>query len=77
MRTYHVIVHKEEEDTGYWAEVQELPGCFASGETLDDLEGDVRDAIDQHLAALREAGKTPPDAKEATDDSMRWEIAVA
>ena len=25
------------EDGGYWADVPELPGCFASGDTLDEL----------------------------------------
>ena len=37
-RTYMVLVHEEEDKEvgGYWAEVVELPGCFASGDTLDD-----------------------------------------
>jgi hypothetical protein len=26
------------EDGAYWAEVLELPGCFASGKTLDDVK---------------------------------------
>jgi predicted RNase H-like HicB family nuclease len=29
----------------YWAEVSELPGCFASGETLDELMAALREAI--------------------------------
>ena len=27
-----------EEQRAYWAEVSELPGCFASGRTLDELK---------------------------------------
>jgi len=54
MKTYTVIVHEEKaEEGGYWAEVEELPGCFASGDTLDELEDDVKAAIEQHLAALK------------------------
>ena len=38
--TFHALVH-EEEDGSYWAEVKELPGCFASGFSIDEL----RDAL--------------------------------
>lgn len=34
------------EDGAYWAEVVELPGCFASGKTLDEL----REALDEAVA---------------------------
>ncbi len=30
------VVH--EEDGSYWAEVKELPGCFASGRNLEELK---------------------------------------
>ena len=33
---FHAEIH--EEDGSYWAEVRELPGCFASGENLDELK---------------------------------------
>jgi predicted RNase H-like HicB family nuclease len=39
-----VVVH--EEDGGYWAEVRELPGCFASGRDLEELKEAVLEAID-------------------------------
>ena len=74
--SYTVIVH-EEEDGGYWAEVEELPGCFASGETLDELELDVKGAIEQHTAALRELGQPVPPGRGAAGLGIRrWEIAV-
>jgi predicted RNase H-like HicB family nuclease len=34
-----------ETDGSYWAEVSELPGCFASGLTMDELLEDLRGAI--------------------------------
>jgi predicted RNase H-like HicB family nuclease len=43
-----VRVHYE--DGAYWAEVLELPGCFASGATLDDL----KDALDEAIAMYLE-----------------------
>lgn len=33
------------EDGEYWAEVPELPGCFASGGTLDELFESLREGI--------------------------------
>lgn len=40
---FHAIVH--EEDGSYWAEVQELPGCFASGKDLNELQDALIEAI--------------------------------
>ncbi len=47
-REYRVLVH--EEDGSYWAEVAELPGCFASGRDLDELREAVVEAITLYLA---------------------------
>ena len=44
---YRVRVHHEE--GAYWAEVETLPGCFASGETLDELKEAVVEAIHLYL----------------------------
>jgi len=43
-----VNVHMEDES--YWADVPELPGCFASGDTLDELFNSVREGIQLYLA---------------------------
>ena len=40
---YTAEVHFE--DGSYWAQVRELPGCFASGDTLDELFAGLREAI--------------------------------
>jgi antitoxin HicB len=80
MRRYSVIVHEEppEDGGGYWAEVEELPGCFASGDTLDELEKDVREAIESHIAALRTVGKPIPEGRSSGENGVRrWEIEVA
>lgn len=43
-RALTVRVHDEGEGT-LWAEVVELPGCFATGDTEDELFDHVLDAI--------------------------------
>jgi len=38
------------EDGSYWADVPRLPGCFASGDTLDELFNSIREGIQLYLA---------------------------
>ncbi len=42
-----LVVHKEA--PGYWSEVRELPGCFASARTLDELRLAVGEAVGMYL----------------------------
>ena len=42
--TFHALVH-EEDDGSYWAEIKELPGCFASGFSLEELREALFEAI--------------------------------
>jgi predicted RNase H-like HicB family nuclease len=56
--TLKAIVHKAEEG-GFWAEVPDLPGCATQGETLDEVEANLREAIDAWLSVddeTRESG---------------------
>lgn len=46
------------EDGGYWAEIPELPGCLASGDTLDELFESLQDGVALYLAD--EAGQSGP-----------------
>lgn len=48
--TLKAIIHEAEEG-GYWAEVPALPGCFTEGETLSELEANLREAIQGWLLA--------------------------
>jgi predicted RNase H-like HicB family nuclease len=36
-------IHRE--DGSYWADVAELPGCFASGDTLDELLDSLKEGV--------------------------------
>ena len=45
-----------QEDGGYWAEVAELPGCFASGRTLDELTEALEESIRLYLT---DSGSAP------------------
>ena len=41
----NAIIHKAEEG-GFWAEVPALPGCVTQGETRQELEANLREAIE-------------------------------
>ncbi|MBI5714028.1 MAG: type II toxin-antitoxin system HicB family antitoxin [Chloroflexi bacterium] len=49
-----VIVHEVEEG-GYWAEVPAIPGCATQGETMEELLGNMREAIAGCLSVNVEA----------------------
>jgi predicted RNase H-like HicB family nuclease len=54
-----LIARIHEEDGAYWAEVIELPGCFASGATLDDLREALEESVAMYLAdGAEEAAKS-------------------
>ncbi|HEY3727881.1 MAG TPA: type II toxin-antitoxin system HicB family antitoxin [Solirubrobacteraceae bacterium] len=42
-----VIVHQERES--FWSEVAELPGCFASGGTLEELREALAESVGLYL----------------------------
>jgi len=49
------------EDGSYWADVVELPGCFASGETFDELV----EALGEAIAFCLEDNDTPVTASDS------------
>ena len=48
--TLKAIVHEAEEG-GFWAEVPALPGCVTQGETLEEIEANLHEAIEGWLLA--------------------------
>ena len=49
---YQVVLHRTEEDIS--VSVPALPGCWSEGETDEEALANIRDAIDDYLAALRD-----------------------
>lgn len=47
------VVFEEAEEGGFIARVPALPGCVTQGETLDEAEEMVRDAILAYCASLK------------------------
>ena len=56
---YAVVIEKT--PNNYGAYVPDLPGCVAVGDTVEEVERLIREAIDLHLAGLREDGLSVPE----------------
>ncbi len=55
---YAIVVEKTENN--YSAYVPDLPGCIATGQTLEETENEICQAIAFHLEGLREDGLPIP-----------------
>jgi predicted RNase H-like HicB family nuclease len=52
--TLTVIFHACDEEKGFVAECIELPGCFSEGETIEEAESNIKEAINACLSVLFE-----------------------
>ena len=49
---YAVVIEKAGDN--YGAYVPDLPGCVATGDTVEDVEENIREAIRFHIEGLKE-----------------------
>ncbi len=61
---YEIIIYWSKEDSAFIAEVPELPGCMAHGNSYDEALMNIKDAIDLWLDTAREFGDPIPGPKE-------------
>jgi len=47
--------------TGYSAQVPDLPGCIATGQTVDQVKTRMQRAIEMHIAAMQADGEKIPE----------------
>ncbi len=62
---YAIVIEKAENN--YAAYVPDLPGCVATGRTIEETEKEIREAIDLHLRGMREDGLPIPEASSSVD----------
>jgi predicted RNase H-like HicB family nuclease len=63
MRKYEVIIYWSEEDQAFVAEVPELPGCSAHGDTHEDALANAKEAIELWLDTAKKVGRPIPEPK--------------
>ena len=62
---YAIVIEKAEGN--YSAYVPDLPGCIATGATIEEAESEIREAIIFHLEGLREDGLPVPPGESTVD----------
>jgi predicted RNase H-like HicB family nuclease len=56
---YAVVIEKAA--SNYSAYVPDLPGCVATGATVEEVESEIREAIALHIDGMREDGLAIPE----------------
>ena len=60
---YEIIIYWNDNDNCYLAEVPELPGCMADGETYDKCLSNLEVIIDEWIETAKELGREIPKPK--------------
>jgi predicted RNase H-like HicB family nuclease len=55
---YAVVIEKA--PSNYSAYVPDLPGCVATGATVEEVEREIREAIEFHIEGMRKDGEIVP-----------------
>jgi predicted RNase H-like HicB family nuclease len=64
--TYVYVIEKAN-DGSYSAYVPDLPGCTTSGETVDEVKRNIKDAVDLYIDSLREHNEPVPTPSSMVD----------
>ncbi len=62
----YMIVIEGAPASNYSAYAPDLPGCVATGRTLEDCQREMSSAVAFHIEGLREAGEAIPEPSEVT-----------
>lgn len=60
---YEIIIFWSKEDQAYLAEVPELPGCMADGETYQQALSNAEQIIQEWIVTAQELGRSIPEPK--------------
>lgn len=61
MSRYLIVI--EPTGTGFSAYSPDLPGCVSTGQTREEVERNMKDAIEFHVDGLREEGLPIPEPR--------------
>jgi predicted RNase H-like HicB family nuclease len=64
LMAYVVVI--EQAGRNYSAYVPDLPGCVATGDTIDEVKQNIRDAITMHIDGLRDENVPIPQPTSTT-----------
>lgn len=65
MKRFAIVIEKVQ--ANYAGYVPDLPGCIATGTTVEETESLLREAIELHLEGMREDGLPIPEPSSLVD----------
>jgi predicted RNase H-like HicB family nuclease len=60
MKEYQFTVVIEPDEKGYHAYVPALPGCHSFGDTVEEAQTNILEAIEVHIETMLEDGESVP-----------------
>ena len=60
-RHSYTVIYEEDPDGGVVASVPSLPGCYSQGDTLEEAEKNIAEAVELYLEALYDEQKEAPE----------------
>jgi len=63
MDRYEIILYWSAEDAAFIAEVPELPGCMAHGDTKEETLANIKEAMQLWVETAREFGDPIPEPR--------------
>ncbi len=63
MAKYEIIIYWGEEDQAFIAEVPELPGCMADGQTYQEAIANAEIIMQEWIETAKELGRAIPEPK--------------
>ena len=63
MKKYEIIIYWSEEDNSFIAEVPELPGCIADGDSYADVLKNVQKVMEEWIETAKTLNRPIPQPK--------------
>ncbi len=73
---YAVIIERGA-DGGFGARAPDLPGCAATGETIEQVKALIKEARAEHVGRLRRMGRSVPDPTRVSSARGRGRVIAA
>jgi predicted RNase H-like HicB family nuclease len=73
--SYKVSVIIEKDANGFYAYSPELDGCQSQGDTLEDVIGNIREAVELYLETLTNSEKKALLSREILSTSIEVKVA--
>ena len=75
MRLSYAVVF-ERLPNNYGAYVPDLPGCISTGETWDEMQQMIREAISFHIEGMLEDGEPVPESRMSMQEAMSYHAGL-